>query len=82
MASTATMQQGTTNVRIFFTVLLSLSDNPSPTDNSGEETAATVVGEEEQKRPARVAKGKTAGKPRKKAAGRKPAGRKAAKAKG
>ena len=49
---------------------------------AGEETAATVVGEEEQKRPARAAKGKTAGKPRKKAAGRKPAGRKAAKAKG
>jgi large subunit ribosomal protein L22 len=47
----------------------------------GEETVATVVGEEE-KTPAKAAKGKTAGKPRKKAAARKAAGKKPAKAKG
>ena len=50
---------------------------------AGEESAATVVGEEEERKaPAKSAKGKTAGKPRKKAAGRKPAGKKPAKAKG
>ena len=47
-----------------------------------QEAAATVVGEEEEKAPAKVAKGKTAGKPRKKAAARKAAGKKPAKAKG
>jgi large subunit ribosomal protein L22 len=41
---------------------------------AGEESAATVVGEEEeQKAPAKAAKGKTAGKPRKKPAARKAA---------
>ena len=47
-----------------------------------QEAAATVVGEEEEKAPTKVAKGKTAGKPRKKAAARKAAGKKPAKAKG
>ncbi|HEV2117298.1 MAG TPA: 50S ribosomal protein L22 [Terriglobales bacterium] len=48
---------------------------------AGEESAATVVGEEE-KAPAKAAKGKTAGKPRKKVVARKAAGKKkAAKAK-
>ena len=47
-----------------------------------QESAATVVGEEEEKAPAKAAKGKTAGKPRKKVAGRKAAGKKPAKAKG
>jgi hypothetical protein len=42
---------------------------------AGQGSAATVVGEEE-KAPAKSAKGKTAGKPRKKVAGRKPAGKK------
>ena len=42
---------------------------------AGQESAATVVGEEE-KAPAKSAKGKTAGKPRKKVVGRKPAGKK------
>ncbi len=41
-----------------------------------EESAATVVGEEEEKAPAKAAKGKTAGKPRKKAVARKAAGKK------
>jgi large subunit ribosomal protein L22 len=49
---------------------------------AGEESAATVVGEEE-KAPKKAAKGKTAGKPRKKAVARKAAGKKkTAKAKG
>ena len=49
---------------------------------AGAESVATVVGEEE-KAPSKVAKGKTAGKPRKKAAARKTAGKKkTAKAKG
>jgi large subunit ribosomal protein L22 len=42
---------------------------------AGEESAATVVGGEE-KAPAKAAKGKTAGKPRKKAVARKAAGKK------
>ncbi|HKU20563.1 MAG TPA: 50S ribosomal protein L22 [Terriglobales bacterium] len=49
---------------------------------AGADSAATVVGEQE-KAPAKAAKGKTAGKPRKKAAPRKAAGKKkTAKAKG
>ena len=49
---------------------------------AGEEGAATVVGEEEEKTPAKAAKGKTAGKPARKTAGKKAAGKKkAAKAK-
>ena len=43
---------------------------------AGEESATTVVGEEEKKTPAKAAKGKTAGKPRKKAVARKAAGKK------
>ncbi|HKC70036.1 MAG TPA: 50S ribosomal protein L22 [Terriglobales bacterium] len=43
---------------------------------AGQESAATVVGEEQEKTPAKAAKGKTAGKPRKKAVARKPAGKK------
>jgi large subunit ribosomal protein L22 len=50
---------------------------------AGEENVATVVGEEKEKAPAKAAKGKTAGKPRKKAVARKAAGKKkTAKAKG
>src|SRR5512135_1370134 len=41
---------------------------------AGEENVATVVGEEKEKAPAKAAKGKTAGKPRKKAVARKAAG--------
>ncbi len=41
-----------------------------------QESAATVVGEEKEKTPAKAAKGKTAGKPRKKAVARKAAGKK------
>ncbi len=41
-----------------------------------QESAATVVGEEEEKTPAKAAKGKTAGKPGKKAVAKKAAGKK------